>query len=178
MGLRSSPTSRRWPLPGLVAVLAMSCLVAHIEALAAFVAQVGAGGGVMTNILRAQKVHLEQQLGTMHLSVADVSSLVSALDKISWSKDQRDQICRLIAERTTTEGMTHLAGRCKQQDFTSLGAYFTAQQWALLASDREQPGRKLEEIVHQAVLLQCRCPTEGTYQTMTGLFLASSEGMS
>lgn len=173
-----SSTSRRWPPSLLVAHPAMSCLVAHLEALAALVVQVGGGGGVATGILRAQKVHLEQQLETMRLSIADASSLVSALDKISWPKDHRDQIVRLIAERTTTDGVTHSGGRCKQQDFTNLGAYFTAQQWAVLSSEREQPGRKLEEIVHQSLLLQCRSPTEGTLQTMTSLFLASSEGMS
>lgn len=153
----------------------MVVLVAHLDALAELANQMG---GAAANILQAQRAYIAQQIEATQLSVADAAAIATAVSKVPFGKGDRDHLFGLLAARTApgAEGAGSANSRVRQQNYAEIASYFTASQWEVLRSDREQASRKLEEVVQQAAQLQLRCPTESTLQSMTGLFLLVSEG--
>ena len=157
----------------------MASIVAHCKAVGDFVKQI-TSTKAYPEVMKAQKVHLEQMLATTSLSMQDASDVSKAMQGIPWPEDSSylQDLLLITASKTLESGMCSSVVRCKLQNYTALAHYFTSQQWNLLSDSRSGSNHKLELFVQHALKLGLRNASEASLQTLTGLLLISSEGLS
>ena len=106
-----------------------------------------------------------------------LSQVSSAIRSVPWARADQDALIGKVAEKTTQTSDSSV-GRPKLQNFTTIQHFLTAEVWARLLSDKMSASSKMETLLTEMVSLALRHPSEGTFQVMAGLYLATSEGLS
>ena len=111
----------------------------------------------------------------------EAAAIAAAIREVPWQdKDQASLLAIVAAKVAAASGAGVSCGsaaRRGMQDFRLLRSYFSAQQWLLLQREDIDRGSKLELLVERAGMLGCRTPSEGTFQALAALYLASVEGL-
>ena len=150
-------------------------IVLHLEAVKGFLTQI-AGTACFGDVVKCQRLHVEQLLSTTELSVVDAERVATAVKGIPWPAEVSDALMQLVGSKMAQKYVT--TGRRKNQDFTKWMMYFETLPGVSLLSDQVDSVMKLSIIVVQAVKLGLRNPTELTYQAIAALLMACNEGFS
>lgn len=129
-------------------------------------------------MLAAQRLHLESQLSTAELSIADGARVLQELRAVGFSPEDEAALCEAVARRTTMSvAVSSAQVRSRLQNYASLTSYMNKSHWDLLSSERISSNVKLQAIVGHFVALQLRNPSEVSLQTLTALYLAATDGL-
>ena len=155
----------------------MADLALHLAAARSFLEQIQ-GTPAVADVLAQQKVFFERALSTASLSLRDAEDVCASLRAMPWDQATLTSLLSLVATRTLqcSQGASSVC-RSKQQDFTSLKEYFSAQQWQILTSPTTAADTKLEIIIGQATKLGLRYFSEPSAQAITALYLTVSQGL-
>ena len=151
-------------------------IVQHLQAVKTFITQCGPAAGA--KVLAAQREHLLLLLGESTLSVQDAANVVTHIRQIPFEEADVNKLISLVADKTCADALSSkIASRCKLQNFTSIMHFFTDEMWSTLMNENNASHHKVECILHHAVRLQLRNPSESTLQALTGIYLARTNGV-
>ena len=148
----------------------------HIEAVQNFLAQIQ-GSKAAEKVLKAKQTHLEDSLSVAALSPAQAPRIVAGIRGLGFSPSVVERLVELASDRVHLDGPSP-AGRPKLQVFRALPAYFSSAHWASLLSETASSSSKLELLLRHSMSLGLRHPNEMSLQTMVGLYIGCSEGVS
>ena len=151
-------------------------VASHLKALAQFMVQIRATPS-FKDVVLAQKAHFTEQLSSLTFSVTDANLVVSALQEVPWPKDVADELLALVATKTTAQGPSQALARRTLQDFRGIMHFLTAKIWSDLQGTRIDSMAKAELFIQHMVQMGLRVPSEQTFQSMAGIFLACQEGL-
>lgn len=152
--------------------MAAAKIVEHAEAVAGFVGQLGSPAAM--KVLEAQRHALGSMLAGATLTVTEASAVVAAIKKVPFSEGDRSALLSMVVDRSS--GHPGAVGRSKLQDFGAISSYLSSAEWGGLLAERTPAAQKLDDLMAIAVRLQLRHPSETTFQSLTAVFLLSSEG--
>ena len=104
--------------------MAAANIVAHAEAVAGFVGQLGSPGAA--KVLEAQRHALASMLAGATLSVAEASAVVAAIKKVPFSEGDRPALLTMVVDRSS--GHPGAVGRSKLQDFGAISSCLSSTE--------------------------------------------------
>lgn len=151
----------------------------HLEAVGAFLRQIQ-GTPSFSSVLEQQRAHWLQQLEALPaMTVAEAGAVASAIIGGPWPPEVSSGLLEVAARKSVRPagGEASLPSmRRPLQDFRRVVAYINAKTWVSLQSEAT-PERKLDILLDHLLQLGLRLPTEATFQVVTALFLAVTEGL-
>lgn len=135
---------------GVISTMAAH-LVMHLDAVHGFLQQIEGTPG-FKDVIAAQRVHFEQMLGSVTLSVNDAKDVVASLRRIPWPNDVLNSLVQQVTAKMAS--VSAVNSRARTQDFTALRDFFTSEQWSMLMCETVESSSKLEMLAHQAGLLE------------------------
>ncbi len=147
----------------------MAEFLQQLQALAQFLKDLASKGLSVELVEQRQVEKLIGLAAESHLEYDHLSQALTVLESAPFST-----ACKSRLEAAAVEACSGAAPgaagttskRKKQQDFASLGFYFTKTQWAALQS---RGGEKFYGVADHAVALGLTNPTEATFQMMTAI---------
>ncbi len=129
---------------------------------------------------KAQSQALQNELLKASLTLEETADIADAIRTLPWDEEDGEApLAALLSAGSSlgASGVQKVAQRRALQDYSSLMNYFTEEQWMLLLSNTASSSEKMSLIIQHASVLGLRCPTEGTMQKLTTLYLLCAEGV-
>ena len=153
-------------------------LVEHLTAARDFLADLKSQK-IYPEMLAAQGVAIRDTLQNATVDIAYAGRISKLIKDIGWDEDFVNELLKILSTACTQKlaAITTKNARIVLQDYRNIDQYFTKEEWELLLSSDAPTTVKLELIGGRAQQLGLRAATEPTWQRITGLWLAASEGI-
>ncbi len=133
------------------------------------------GSAIHTSLSTLQSAAICEMIAATDMTAEIRSAVCIRVAQVKWGKPE-DCSAILTALTSSSQSSVLPAGKRRrmQQDYRNIVHYGSAAMWEELASD-VQSSDKLASILHLALRLGCRCPSEHTTKLLCSFWLLMSE---
>jgi hypothetical protein len=153
----------------------MMALNARVGACRLLLEQHEVGSAIHTSLSTLQSAAICEMIAATDMTAEIRSAVCIRVAQVKWGKPEH---CSAILTALTSSSQSSVlpAGKRRrmQQDYRNIVHYGSAAMWEELASD-VQSSDKLASILHLALRLGCRCPSEHTTKLLCSFWLLMSE---
>jgi len=131
------------------------------------------GGAELAAASEAQSQAIASGLEALQIEVGDAVVLAEKVGQVPWATSRDKQN---VLDVLTRRSQGRRQQRVKQQNFESIGNFFSAREWRSLLDPALEFLAKATLILDRLIALGCRNPTEGTMGYAPALLLICTEG--
>jgi len=152
-------------------------IISHLEAARDFLQSLK-GQSVYHGTLAAQGEAIRNSLEAADIDIMHAGRIAGLIKSIGWDDALVENMIMLLGTAGTKKLEAAVGKRNGLQDFRWITGYFTRHEWGDVFLSGDAPSTvKLDLVAARACQLKLRNGSEPTFQTLTALWLASSEGL-